>query len=524
MHQLSHQFRQDKNNSTMASCKNVRPSQTIVHAKLEMTTPGDYNEKEADTMADTVVNGGTIRREISNGSSGGGIAVSAAVESQLAQAKGGGRTMPDGLRNMMEGGFGRDFSNVRIHTDSQAEAMNKSLSAKAFTLGNDIYFNKGQFSPNTREGQHLMAHELTHVIQSGDSLKRKPDFPDFRFSSSCNTDVKCLDANSQYNDCINALFYIETYLKKACENSPNKRFFVAYDIITDFLNLVPVVGGLLAAESKRLVSSPSIESFRDIFLNIFKKLAEKQDYEALRKINDTLFDFLHFIEKDDNAQKIVDTYLSLGKISYGDKFVRTTEGKEIVEYKGKYYIMFEIKITAGFSSTTNIELTEEVENNEILIKLFSKGKPVRNMDNYRLLVSESRIIDLIQGRGYLERTGKLTEKNSDEFNEDDYKNLQNFLYILRKQKNDIDTNDEKLFRFGVEYGLGCYRESVEVEKIMDNEKSRKFFDEKINISSKSKKERIWNFLLRYYSEYKTIDRKDVDCKIYNGPTIGPAQY
>ncbi|MBR6104877.1 MAG: DUF4157 domain-containing protein [Paludibacteraceae bacterium] len=123
-------------------------------------------------MADTVVNGGTIRREISNGSSGGGIAVSAAVESQLAQAKGGGRAMPDGLRNMMESGFGRDFSNVKIHTDSQAEAMNNSLSAKAFTLGNDIYFNKGQFSPNTREGQHLMAHELTHVVQGSGKVGR----------------------------------------------------------------------------------------------------------------------------------------------------------------------------------------------------------------------------------------------------------------------------------------------------------------------------------------------------------------
>ena len=172
MHQLSSQTTVNKKGTSIEACKNTQPSQTIVHAKLEMTTPGDYDEKEADTMADTVVNGGTIRREISNGSSGGGVAVSTAMESQLAQAKGGGRTMPDGLRNMMESGFGRDFSNVKIHTDSQAEAMNNSLSAKAFTLGNDIYFNKGQFSPNTREGQHLMAHELTHVVQGSGKVGR----------------------------------------------------------------------------------------------------------------------------------------------------------------------------------------------------------------------------------------------------------------------------------------------------------------------------------------------------------------
>ena len=175
MHQLSSQTTVNKKGTSIEACKHTQPSQTIVHAKLEMTTPGDYDEKEADTMADTVVNGGTIRREISNGSSGGGVAVSAAMESQLAQAKGGGRAMPDGLRNMMESGFGRDFSNVRIHTDNQAEAMNKSLSAKAFTLGNDIYFNKGQFSPNTREGQHLMAHELTHVVQGTGKVGREPN-------------------------------------------------------------------------------------------------------------------------------------------------------------------------------------------------------------------------------------------------------------------------------------------------------------------------------------------------------------
>ena len=175
MHQLSSQTTVNKKGTSIEACKNTQPSQTIVHAKLEMTTPGDYDEKEADAMADTVVNGGTIRREISNGSSGGGVAVSTAMESQLAQAKGGGRTMPDGLQNMMESGFGRNFSNVRIHTDSQAEAMNNSLSAKAFTLGNDIYFNKGQFSPNTREGQHLMAHELTHVVQGTGKVGREPN-------------------------------------------------------------------------------------------------------------------------------------------------------------------------------------------------------------------------------------------------------------------------------------------------------------------------------------------------------------
>ncbi|MBR6104890.1 MAG: DUF4157 domain-containing protein [Paludibacteraceae bacterium] len=161
--------------NSMAACKKNQPSQTIVHAQLEMTKPGDADENEANAMADAIVSDGKIRRQISNGTSGSGIAVSTAMESQLAQAQGGGRTMPDGLRNMMETGFGRDFSNVRIHTDSQAAEMNSTLSAKAFTLGNDIYFNKGQFAPNTTEGQHLVAHELTHVVQGSGKVGRETD-------------------------------------------------------------------------------------------------------------------------------------------------------------------------------------------------------------------------------------------------------------------------------------------------------------------------------------------------------------
>ena len=159
----------------MAACKKNQPSQTIVHAQLEMTKPGDADENEANAMADAIVSGGKIRRQISGGTAGSGIAVSTAMESQLAQAQGGGRTMPDGLRNMMENGFGRDFSDVRIHTDSQAAEMSSNLSAKAFTLGNDIYFNKGQFSPSTTSGQHLIAHELTHVVQGSGKVGREPN-------------------------------------------------------------------------------------------------------------------------------------------------------------------------------------------------------------------------------------------------------------------------------------------------------------------------------------------------------------
>ena len=152
-----------------------QPSRTIVHAKLEMTNPDSQEEVEADAAANDIVQGGKIARSILAGSSDGGMAVSTQMESRLNSLQGGGQVMPDGLRNMMERGFNRDFSQVRLHTDSEAASLSSGIHAKAFTHGNDIYFNQGQFSPNTSEGQKLMAHELTHVVQGGGKVGRSPN-------------------------------------------------------------------------------------------------------------------------------------------------------------------------------------------------------------------------------------------------------------------------------------------------------------------------------------------------------------
>jgi hypothetical protein len=62
----------------------------------------------------------------------------------------------------MERSFGQDFSNVRIHTNAP---RTKELAAKAYTQGSEIYFAPNRFKPHTLEGQKLLGHELTHVIQ-----------------------------------------------------------------------------------------------------------------------------------------------------------------------------------------------------------------------------------------------------------------------------------------------------------------------------------------------------------------------
>jgi len=94
------------------------------------------------------------------------------LSAEINRTRGGGSPLPIGLRGPLEQSFGSNFSGVRVHTDQQADTLNRSVQAKAFTLGSDIYFRKGNYQPGTSGGQELLAHELTHVVQQGGSSNR----------------------------------------------------------------------------------------------------------------------------------------------------------------------------------------------------------------------------------------------------------------------------------------------------------------------------------------------------------------
>ncbi len=89
------------------------------------------------------------------------------IESNINSLKGGGQPLSEPTRAFFEPRFGADFSHVRLHTDTNAAQTAQSINAKAFTTGKDIVFNSGQYSPETFSGKHLLAHELTHVVQQG---------------------------------------------------------------------------------------------------------------------------------------------------------------------------------------------------------------------------------------------------------------------------------------------------------------------------------------------------------------------
>lgn len=164
-----------------------------VQRKLNVGAVDDPMEKEADEMADELrrkpfVPGGGAGGAVKDaGGETGGLAVPAPLAQGIESARGSGEALPEETRDFMAARFGADFSGVRIHTGEDAAKFSGALNAQAFTLGEDVFFNRGKFSPYTAEGQHLLAHELAHTVQQrragvgadraeGHELRRKVEF------------------------------------------------------------------------------------------------------------------------------------------------------------------------------------------------------------------------------------------------------------------------------------------------------------------------------------------------------------
>ncbi len=144
--------------------------------QLRVSAPSDDAEIEAQEVGRQVAmpasrRGGPLLRR-----SAGATAQRRAIRPSLVDApvvgsiesnRSSGGPLPSNVRSFMEPRFGADFSGVRIHTGTEATALSDQLNANAFTTGRDIYFNEGQFRPDTGAGRELIAHELAHTIQQG---------------------------------------------------------------------------------------------------------------------------------------------------------------------------------------------------------------------------------------------------------------------------------------------------------------------------------------------------------------------
>ena len=113
--------------------------------------------------------GTEVRRRVSGSVGLDGGELSAEVEHDLRAGAGAGTGLEPRLRGRLEGALGADLSSVRLHAGDQANRLNRSMSAEAFTHGRDIYFRDGLPDAGTRPGLHLLAHEVAHTVQQGTS-------------------------------------------------------------------------------------------------------------------------------------------------------------------------------------------------------------------------------------------------------------------------------------------------------------------------------------------------------------------
>jgi hypothetical protein len=152
---------------------------------LKVSHPNDPAEVEADRVADSVMRIGradhvkrtegpvSIQTKRVSASSA-AVPVASAIGNRINSSSG--RSLDPESRGFMESRFGADFSQVRIHTGSEAASLSHELSADAFTLGQDIYFGKGQYDVGSESGKSLLAHELAHTLQqpgSATTIHRK---------------------------------------------------------------------------------------------------------------------------------------------------------------------------------------------------------------------------------------------------------------------------------------------------------------------------------------------------------------
>ncbi|MXV49679.1 DUF4157 domain-containing protein [Pedobacter sp. HMF7647] len=160
------------------------PGVLNIQRKLTVGSPDDQYEREADSIAEQVVSGSgsnfvqrkcahceeeeKLQRKESNQSGSEQVATES-IAGSISSSKGNGTSIDNRTQSFMSDRFGSDFSNVTIHTDQQAVQLSRNLNARAFTTGSDIYFGEGQYRPQSPDGQKLLAHELTHVLQQSSS-------------------------------------------------------------------------------------------------------------------------------------------------------------------------------------------------------------------------------------------------------------------------------------------------------------------------------------------------------------------
>ncbi len=157
----------------------AKPSTSV--RRLTVGRADDPSERLADRMADSAVSQlrrsehapSPVRRQASNPKDPlGGSQVDDDIQRTIDSRRGSGSGLRKRESEHFSNSYGTDLSGVRVHTDSTADKLSRSLQADAFTTGNDIFFRKGTYQPGTSSGDRLIGHELAHVATESGGARR----------------------------------------------------------------------------------------------------------------------------------------------------------------------------------------------------------------------------------------------------------------------------------------------------------------------------------------------------------------
>jgi hypothetical protein len=157
-----------KENTTVRSQQNTQQAKPFFGTAQPFFKPAMNVKRKCDACEQE----DKLQRKEDGGSTSPAASVGRALQSS-------GSSLPVQTQQFFKQRLGKDFSNVRVHTSTEAAESAADVHAKAYTVGNDIVFNKGRFDPATTEGKLLLAHELVHVIQNekqdAGKLNRAPE-------------------------------------------------------------------------------------------------------------------------------------------------------------------------------------------------------------------------------------------------------------------------------------------------------------------------------------------------------------
>jgi hypothetical protein len=142
----------------------IHATPPAIPPKLRVGASGDAHEREADQVAEQVMRMPEPRPRTGPRppDDGGHVEAPATVLDVLRSP---GHPLDASTRAFLEPRFGHDFSHVRVHADASAGNAASAIDARAFTAGSHVVFGAAEYAPQTEGGRHLLAHELTHVVQ-----------------------------------------------------------------------------------------------------------------------------------------------------------------------------------------------------------------------------------------------------------------------------------------------------------------------------------------------------------------------